>query len=427
LLGPDHPMRLPCSLSPRRLIRALVFVTAGSIAAAGPDWPEFRGPTGQGLATAKDVPVQWDATTNVRWKVPLPGEGWSSPVLVGDKLFLTTAEKAGPAPSLHALCLAAADGRILWNTEVLRAEAGATKEFHQKNSHASPTPLVRDGVVYVHFGHMGTAALDLNGQVLWRQTGITYSPVHGNGASPALVGDLLVFSCDGKAEPFLAALDTKTGTVRWKTPRQTTAKSKFSFATPLVIEVDGVTQIISPGSGFVGGYDPQDGRELWRVRYGEGYSVIPRPVYAHGLLFVSSCFNRPVLYAINPRGAAGDATADHIVWSNPKGAPNTPSTLVVGDELYEVSDGGIASCFDARTGVLHWTERLGGDFSASPVHAEGRVYFQNEAGVGFVLKAGKTYELLATNDLGERTLASPAVTDGALFLRAKGHLWRIGK
>jgi len=411
----------------RRQIRALLFVTVGALATAGPDWPEFRGPTGQGLATAKDVPVQWDAATNVRWKVPLPGEGWSSPVLVGDRIYLTAAATPGAVPSLHALCVAAADGRIIWNVEVLRAEPGATKEFHSKNSHASPTPIVRDGVVYVHFGHMGTAALDLAGKVLWRQTGLTYSPVHGNGASPALVGDLLVFSCDGKAEPFLAALDTKTGAVRWKTPRQTTAKSKFSFATPLAIEVDGVTQIISPASGFVGGYDPKDGRELWRVRYGEGYSVIPRPVYAHGLLFVSSCFNRPVLYAINPRGAQGDATAGHIVWSNPKGAPNTPSTVVVGDELYEVSDGGIATCFDARTGVVHWTERLGGDFSASPVHAEGRLYFQNEAGVGFVLKAGKTFELLAKNDLGERTLASPAVTDGALFLRSKGHLWRIGK
>jgi outer membrane protein assembly factor BamB len=409
------------------MLHALLLALIAPIASAGPDWPEFRGPTGQGHATAKDVPVKWDATTNLRWKVALPGEGWSSPVLFADRLYLTAARLDGPVPALHALCVAAADGRIIWDVEVLRAAPGATKEFHQKNSHASPTPIVRDGVVYVHFGHMGTAALDLAGKVLWRQTGLTYSPMHGNGASPALVGDVLVFSCDGKTEPFLAALDAKTGAVRWKTPRRTTAKSKFSFATPLVIEVDGVTQIVSPASGFVGGYDPQDGRELWRVRYGEGYSVIPRPVYAHGLLFVSSSFNRPVLYAINPRGAAGDATASQIVWSNPKGAPHTPSTLVVGNELYVVSDGGIASCFDARTGVLYWTERLGGDFSASPVHAEGRIYFQNEAGVGFVLKAGQTFELLAKNDLGERTLASPAVTDGALFLRSKGHLWRIGK
>ena len=209
------------------------------------------------------------------------------------------------------------------------------------------------------------------------------------------------------------------------TPRNTPAKKPFSFSTPLAIEVGGKTQIISPGSGFVGGYDVQDGRELWRVCYGEGYSVIPRPVFAHGLLFVSSSFDVPVLYAIKPDGAAGDSSATHVAWSSRKAAPHSASTLVLGDELYFVSDAGIATCADARTGDVLWSERLGGGFSASPFAAEGRVYFQNEAGVGFVVKAGKTYELLATNDLGERTLASAAVADGALFLRSETHLWKI--
>jgi outer membrane protein assembly factor BamB len=236
----------------------------------------------------------------------------------------------------------------------------------------------------------------------------------------------LIFSCDGGPDPLVVALDANTGAVRWKTPRNTTATRKFSFSTPLAIDVNGATQIISPGSGFVGGYNPKDGTEIWRVRYGEGYSVITRPVYAHGLLFVSSSYDRPVLYAIKPADAKGDVTDTHVAWTHSKGVPNTPSPLVVGDELYFVSDGGIATCLDARSGNMHWNERVGGGFSASPVLAEGRLYFQNEEGVGTVLKAGKTFEVLARNEIGERTLASIAVTDSVLFLRSRSHLWRIG-
>lgn len=236
-----------------------------------------------------------------------------------------------------------------------------------------------------------------------------------------------MFSCDGANDPFVVALDANTGKVRWKTSRNTSAKNQFSFSMPLVIEVDGITQIISPGSGFVAGYNLADGREIWRARYGEGYSVITRPVFAHGLLFVTSSYNRSVLYAVKPAGAKGDVTDTHIVWKHEKSVPNTPSPLVVGDELYFVSDSGIANCLDARTGSIHWSERLGSGFSASPVLVEGRIYFQNEEGVGTVLKAGKVFEVLAKNDFRERTLASPAVTDNTIFLRSKSHLWRIGQ
>jgi outer membrane protein assembly factor BamB len=406
---------------------ALLGTLIGGQLLAANDWPEFRGPTGQGLSNAKNIPIHWSATSNFVWQTPIPGEGWSSPVLENGRLYLTSAETDSSATSLRALCVDANDGRIAWNVEVLRPDPGATQKLHQKNGLASPTPIVRDGRIYVHFGHMGTAALDLSGKILWRQTDLKYSPLHGNGGSPALVGNLLVFSCDGTEDPFLVALDANNGQVRWKTLRETPASRKFSFSTPLAIEVDGTTQIVSPGSGFVGGYDPKDGREIWRSRYGEGYSVITRPVFAHGLLFVSSSFDRPVLYAIKPAGAKGDVTDTHIVWSHSKGAPNTPSPIVVDDELYFVSDAGIATCLDARTGEVHWNERLGGGFSASPVLAEGRLYFQNEEGVGTVLKAGKTFEVLASNDLEERTLASPALTDNAIFLRSKSDLWRIGR
>jgi len=394
---------------------------------AAEDWPEFRGPTGQGISTAKNVPLHWSATSNVVWKTAIPGEGWSSPVIVGGKIYLTTAVTESAKTSLRALCVTAGNGRVEWDVEVFQPDAAATEEMHKKNSLASPTPIVRDGRVYVHFGHMGTAALDLSGKILWRQTALKYSPMHGNGGSPALVGDLLVFSCDGKSDPFVAALDVKTGNVRWKTPRVTTAKNQFSFCTPLAIEVDGATQIIIPASGFVAAYNPKTGSEIWRARFPEGFSLITRPVFAHGLLYFSSSYIKPVLYAVKPAGAKGDVTDTHIAWSYAKGAPNTPSPLVVGGELYFVSDSGIATCLDARTGNLHWTERLGGGFSASPVLAEGRIYFQNEEGMGTVLKAGKTFAVLAKNDLGERTLASPAPADNAIFLRSQSHLWRIGK
>jgi outer membrane protein assembly factor BamB len=418
----------------RTVVLGLFFLVIPAFSSArADDWPQFRGPTGQGVSAATGVPLRWGHDKNVAWKVPVPGRGWSSPVLAGGKVYLTTGvSERGGAVSLRALCLDAGEGNVLWNAEVLRHEAAAAKGMHQKNSPASATPVVTKGRLYVHFGHLGTAALDLTGRVLWRQTALKYPPVHGNGGSPLLVDEagreLLVFSCDGAKDPFLAALDAAAGDVRWKTPRNSPAKSQFSFSTPLAIEVHGKTQVVCPTSGLVAAYDPSDGRELWRVRYGEGYSVVPRPAYSKEtrLLYVSSGFDSAVLYAIKPQGAAGDATASNVAWTIRKGAPNTPSPLVAGEELYMVADGGVATCADARTGQVRWTHRLGGaGFSASPVFAEGRVYFQNEAGVGFVVKAGKQFELLAENDLGERSLASYAVADDALFIRTEKHLWKI--
>lgn len=403
------------------------FIALCSAMALAADWLEFRGPTGQGQAGTPGLPRQWSSTSNVVWATAIPGNGWSSPVVSEGRIYLTTAVTEGenPGRSLRLLCLDAQTGGILWNQEVFHPETPGPG-IHGKNSHASPTPLVREGRIYVHFGHQGTAALDREGRVLWRQTSLAYPPVHGNGGSPIWVDGLLVFSCDGGSDPFVVALDPVTGDVRWKTPRVTPAQKKFSFSTPLVITNAGRTEIISPGSGAVCAYDPKDGRELWRVRYGEGYSVVPRPVTGHGLVFLASGYDRPVVYAIRPAGVSGDATDSAVVWTAPRGAPNTPSMILHGDELYWVSDAGVASCVDARTGQVHWNERLGGGFSASPIFADGRLYFQNEEGVGFVVEAGKTFRLLARNELGERTLASPAVSDGALFIRTEGHLYRIG-
>ena len=409
-----------------RRMALMMTACAALLAVEAHDWPEFRGPTGQGLSPAKNVPIRWSGTSNVVWKTPLSVAGWSSPVLVKERLYLTGSRSKPGARGLElaVLCLDARSGAILWSTNVFTPDNGSS--LHRKNGYASPTPVVREGRIYAHFGHLGTACLDLKGHVLWRQTSVQYTPVHGNGGSPVLVGDHLIFSCDGASEPFLIALDRKTGQVRWKTRRPNDALAKkFSFSAPLVITQGGRQELISPGAGGTYAYDPVSGRPLWQVGTGTGFSVVPRPVFAHGLIFVNTDYDFPKLYAIRP-GGDGDVTTTHLAWQIGRGAPSTPSPLVVGDELYFVSDAGIATCADARTGRVHWNERLGGGFSASPVAADGRIYFQNEEGVGFVVKAGRSFELLARNELGERTLASSAVDDGALYLRGAENLYRIG-
>jgi outer membrane protein assembly factor BamB len=391
----------------------------------GEDWPEFRGPTGQGHSSARNLPLEWSASNNVAWKQPIPGRGWSSPVVAGGRIVLTTAitDEATGGLSLRALALEARSGKLLWNTEVFAVEGGpGAGRKHNKNTYASPTPLLDGRRIFVHFGHLGTACLDTAGQVIWRNSDLKYSPVHGNGGSPALAGDALVFSCDGQTDPFVVALDKRTGQMLWRQPRNTNAKKNFSFSTPLLITVNGRRQLVSPGSDAIVAYDPASGRELWRATY-EGYSVVPRPVFGHGLIFFSTGFDRPSILAVRP--GEGDVTATHIAWRLPRGAPNTPSLLLVGDELYAVSDGGIATCLDARTGEIHWQERLGGNYSASPLHAAGRVYFLSEEGVTTVLKAGKTFEKLATNALGERTLASFAVDGDTLLIRGEENLYAV--
>jgi outer membrane protein assembly factor BamB len=329
--------------------------------------------------------------------------------------------------SLRALCVDAKSGKVDWDVEVFRRGRADTPPMHPKNSQASPTPIVTADRLYVHFGHLGTAALDLSGKVLWRQT-VAYRPAHGNGGSPVLFDALLMFNCDGLADPFVAALDARTGEVKWKTPRNTSARKKFSVATPQIIQLEsGATQLVSPGSGYVAAYDPKDGREIWRVRYGEGYSVVPRPAFADGIVVLSSGYDAPVTYAINVEGASGDVTTSHVAWKSHKAAPCTPSPLIVDGAVYLVSDNGFASCCDLKTGKPYWTQRLDGDFSASPICADGRVYFQNESGVGYVVKASRKFEQLAENDLGERCLASYAVADSAVFIRTEHHLFRIGR
>lgn len=390
------------------------------------DWPEFRGPTGQGTVTNGNPPITWSDTKNVTWKQPIPGKGWSSPIVAGGRIFMTTAIELDDGDlSLHAFCHDSATGKRLWDREIFRQDGKTAPKIHQKNSHASATPTFADGRVYVHFGHVGTACLDTDGKLIWRTTELKYPPVHGNGSSPIVVDNALIFHADGASDAFVAALDRATGKVLWKTDRPVDAPKKFSFCTPLLIEVGGQRQLICPGSDIVSALDPKTGKEIWNVRY-SGYSVVPRPVYGHGLIFMSTSFDNPVLMAIRP-GGQGDLTTTNVAWTFRKNMPQTPSMLLIGDEHYTISDKGFASCFDAKSGKLHWQERVGGNFSASPIYANGRIYLQSEEGVGTVLKAGKQFEVLSRNPLNERSLASYAAVGDALIIRTESNLYRIEK
>jgi outer membrane protein assembly factor BamB len=412
-----------------RLPSFVLFVSFVVCSAAAADWPQFRGPAGDGHADAKNLPITWNETTNVAWKAEIPGKGWSSPSLYTGRLYLTTAvplDAANPDTphSLRALCVDAENGRIVWDVEVFRQTESPT--IHSKNSHASPTPLVSGEGVYVHFGPDGTACLDLTGKIVWKNKAHVYDPVHGNGGSPILVDGLLVFSCDGADDPYVVALDASTGDEKWRFIRVSDANNKFSFSTPAVIEVDGQRQLITPGSGVVNALDPATGHEIWHVRYGDGYSVIPKPVFGNGLLFIATGYNSPTVMAIRPQGARGDVTDSHVEWTVKKAAPHTPSLLLVGDELYMVTDKtGVLTCLDARTGRENWYQRIGGNYSASPLFADGKIYVQSEEGPAIVIQPGKTFNKLSDTGFKERTLASYAVGDNCLFIRTEKHLFRV--
>jgi outer membrane protein assembly factor BamB len=312
-------------------------------------------------------------------------------------------------------------GRELVNTEVFRLRSAEL--LNPKNSHASPTPILEGERVYVHFGAEGTAALTTSGDLVWK-TRLPYESQHGNGGSPALYGDLLIINCDGNGdEAYVVALDKNTGKIRWKTPRRQPWDQAYS--TPLVIRVGNQDQVVSVGAYRAAAYEPQTGREIWRVRYANGFSNVPRPVYGHGLVYIATGFQEPSLMAVRPDGR-GDVTESHVAWVVKRGAPYTPSPLLVGDELYVVSDLGIATCLDAVTGVVHWQTRLGGNYSASPIYADGRIYFQSEEGITTVLAPGKELRNLATSALDGSTFGSIAVSGGSMFIRTDTHLYRIG-
>jgi outer membrane protein assembly factor BamB len=399
-------------------------------ARAADSWPAFRGPDRNGIVDSRhQLPKEWSSTKNIVWRTELPGSGLSSPVIGGGRIYLTTAipkDADGKDPqdySLSMLVVDATSGDLLKTIHVMDQTAESVRRIHNKNSHTSPTAILDGERIFVHFGYQGTACLSLDGDVIWENRELYFNPTHGNGGTPILVDNKLIFTCDGGKEPKIVALDADTGSLVWQTPRPVSAKKTFSFCTPTLIEVQGHKQVIAPGSDCVLALDPATGRTIWDVRY-TGYSVIPKPIYHRGLVFIATSFDSSKMLAIRPTGS-GVVTDSHVVWQLDRNAPKTPSLVASDGLVYSVSDDGIALCVEAESGEIVYRQRLGGSFSASPMMAAGHIYFTSEQGVTTVVRAGRKFEQVAENDLGERSLASLAVVDDALILRTDDALYRI--
>jgi outer membrane protein assembly factor BamB len=389
------------------------------------DWPEFRGPAGDGHAPLCQLPTHWSESENITWKTAIHGRGWSSPVILGNQIWLTTATEDGKR--MYAIRVDAESGEIVHDLHIFDVEKPS--EIHLLNTYASPTPVIEQGRVYVHFGSYGTACLDTEtGDVLWSRRDLPCEHFRGPGSSPILFENLLIVHYDGSDYQYVAALDKKTGETVWKTDRSNDYGTddgdfKKAFSTPLVIDVDGRDLLISPGSKACMAYDPRTGEEIWQVHFDQ-FSGTSRPVYGHGLLYISTGFGKANLLAVRPDGV-GDVTESHVAWEVKKGVPSKPSPLLVDDLIFMVDDMGIASCLDAVSGEPIWVERLGGQFSASPLLAGGLIYVSDHDGKTFVLRPGREYEEVAVNTLSEGCLASAAVLGNALILRTSGHLYRI--
>ncbi len=403
---------------------------------AGDVWPSYRGPADQGHSDAVGLPLEWSESENVVWKTAVSGKAWSSPVVWKNRIWLTDAAEDGT--QLVALCVDRESGKILIR-KVLRTLA-APQYCHPFNSYGSPSPVLEDGRVYVTFGSPFIGCLDSeSGDVVWQRTDFVCNHFRGPGSSPFLYKDLLIQHYDGSDRQYVVALDKRTGETVWQTERTVdfgdtdpetggpTRDGDFrkAFSTPVIAEVDGRPVLISLGSMALYAYEPETGKEIWRVEKPGCHSGSSRPVLGHGLVFVPMGTGRE-LWAVRPDGQ-GCVTDTHVVWKYDRAVPHRSSPILIGDHIYMVDDNGVAACVVAKTGEEIWRKRLGGNFSASPIHAEGRIYFCDETGKATVIAASPQYEVLAVNQLADGFMASPAVVDGSLILRTKTAVYRIDK
>lgn len=416
-----------------RVERLLIWLFAATLPlAVGADegWPQFLGPDGSGVVE-RSLPTEWSPDSHIAWRTELPGRGWSSPVTAGDRILVTTAiptsdqvqDDAGGDHTLAMLVVDANSGALLREVAVMEQNSERPPKMHSKNSHASPTPIVDGDRVFVHFGYQGTACLTTEGEVIWINRDLYFRPTHGNGGSPVLVGNRLIFTCDGDQEPKVVALDADTGQLVWQANRPVQAKKTFSFCTPSVVTVSGKPQVIAPGSDNVLSLDPETGETIWELRY-QGYSVVPKPVWTSGLVVLSTGFDSAKMLAIRPTGR-GLVTDTHLEWELDRNIPKTPSMIAHQGLIYSISDDGIALCVEAETGEVVYRKRIGGNFSASPLVAGDHLYFTSEEGVTTVIRLGREFEQVAENDLQERTLASLAAWQNSILLRTDDALYRI--
>lgn len=408
-------------------VAAAVVIWAAGWAAAADSWNQFRGPTADGRSPSPRLPREWDEQRNVRWKTPIPGKAWASPVEAAGTIWLANATADGRRLSVTGVD--AATGGIVHDVAVFEiAEPMYCDPF---NSYASPTPVVEGTRLWVHYGSAGTACLDTeSGRILWSRQDLPCNHHRGPGSSPILWEDLLVLCFDGFDVQYVAALDKKTGATVWKQDRSIdygsdNGDTKKAYCTPVVIEHGGRRQLVCPAAMGTIAYDPGTGRELWTVMHG-GFNTAARPVFAHGLIVICMAGGDRLL-AVRPDGS-GDVTKTHVAWKFGKSAPTRPSQSVVGDHLYMVSDTGIFSCLDLRTGVPAWSERRSGRHSAALLESAGRLYAFDEDGTAIVYEASPAgFRLLAENRLDSGSMASPAVVGDDLVVRTKTHLYRIGE
>ncbi|MCI0335273.1 MAG: PQQ-binding-like beta-propeller repeat protein [Planctomycetes bacterium] len=413
------------------------------------DWPEFRGPYGNGHVVANDqassgnLPLTWSETENVRWKTPVPHRGWSTPVVRDGKIWLTTATEDGH--DFFAVCVDAESGEVLHNKKLFHCDEPEPLGNHL-NCYAAPSPAIEKGRVYVHFGSYGTACLDTaTGEILWQRDDLPCRHYRGPSSSVVLFENLVILTLDGVDLQYTIALDKQTGDTVWKTIRDVEwndqnltgnedpasvqrirdGDHRKAHCTPLIVTTpDGRTQMISPGAKAAFAYDPRTGDEIWRIDY-DDFSVAPRPVFHDGIAYLVTGITHPELWAIR-LGPTGNLTdSDTVLWRLNSRVSKTASPLLVDGLIYMISDDGIVNCIDAATGDPVWQKRIGGAFAASPIYAAGRIYFCNQDGETTVLAPGRKFKELATNTLDDGCMASPAVDGDALILRTKTHLYRL--
>ena len=409
---------------------ALFLLIAGIVNAQ--NWPQFRGPNGQGHSAETNLPLKWSATENIAWKTELPGESWSSPIVWGNRVFVTTATDGGT--SCRVLALDRKTGKIVWNKEVFQQ---TIRRKEGRNSYATPTPATDGKLVYACFGDGSFAALDFNGRTLWTNRDYPFYGQHGLGTALLLHDELLLMARDGSSDgedkklgwqtpwdkAYIVALEAKTGKERWKAKR---GLSRISHGTPTIWKApNGRAQIVSEAGDVLQGFDPKTGARLWTSEViGEG--KVPSVVIGDGMAFTSGGWGGKESIKAFKLGGAGDLKETNLVWEQKKGMPKVPSMIYVKPYLFAITDGGVATCMNAATGELLWQQRVGGNFSASPVAAEGRVYFVGDNGETTVIKAGTEFEVLAKNSLDETVQASPAIAQGQLLIRTQKHLFAIG-
>lgn len=421
----------------KRLAQSLGLSLVLAVPLLADAWPELRGPRGDGHSAAQGVPLNWSETENVRWKVSIPGRGWSSPVVWGTQVWLTTATEDGRRMS--ALCFDRATGKVLLDRELFaNADPEPLGLGQEGNTYASPSPVIEAGRVYFHFGTYGTACLDTRTfRTLWTRRDLNCRHSVGPGSSPVLFRDVLVLTLDGLDHQFLVGLDRKTGRTRWRTPRSgdfgpgnltegaLPEEQRKAFSTPIVIEWQGRPLLISTGAKATYAYDPLTGRELWKVGY-RGFSNAARPVAGEGMAFINTGYHRAEVWAVR-LGGSGNVTGSHVAWKYARNVPLNPSPILVDGLLYLLNSGGILTCLDAATGAEVWKERLPGTYTASPLFVGGHLLFFNEAGLCTITRTGREFTKVRENRVAGGLMACPAAVDGALILRTRSHLYSIGR